>query len=159
MIRYAILIISIAPLLYGCVTPQQKDYYSESQGLRNKIFVLESQNKEKNTQIESLQAALDQEAKENAALTEKIDALTGNKKTASSSATIIQVQTALKNAGYDPGPIDGKTGSRTRKAMRYFQQSEGLPITGVCDKDTWDKLKAYLENKNAQEENTQEEKE
>ena len=35
--------------------------------------------------------------------------------------TITKVQKALKEKGFDPGPIDGLMGSRTSKALRDFQ--------------------------------------
>ena len=43
---------------------------------------------------------------------------------------IANVQRALRRLGYDPGPIDGILGSRTRMAIRSFQVDHGLPITG-----------------------------
>jgi hypothetical protein len=50
-----------------------------------------------------------------------------------------QVKTAqqkLKDAGYDPGPIDGIVGPKTRAAIRGFQQAKGLPVTGKLDQKT-----------------------
>jgi peptidoglycan hydrolase-like protein with peptidoglycan-binding domain len=46
-----------------------------------------------------------------------------------SPAEIRAVQLALKERGYDPGPVDGDFGRRTAKAMRSFEQASGL--TGV----------------------------
>ncbi len=43
-------------------------------------------------------------------------------------------------------PDDGIYGSRTAAAVREFQQEEGLPVTGVVDRATWDALYlAYLQ--------------
>ena len=39
-------------------------------------------------------------------------------------------------------PLDGLYGSRTAAAVREFQQEEGLPVTGVVDRATWDALYA-----------------
>ena len=36
----------------------------------------------------------------------------------------------LKDAGYDPGPVDGKPGRKTEKAVRAFQESAGLKVDG-----------------------------
>lgn len=55
-----------------------------------------------------------------------------------------QVQLALKNAGFDPGPIDGKIGEKTRRAIRRFQKSKGLKVDGVVGKRTWEELNKYL---------------
>ena len=55
------------------------------------------------------------------------------------------VQTALRRAGYEPGPVDGKAGAMTRRAIREFQKDSNLPETGVADPATWDLLRRYLE--------------
>ena len=51
-----------------------------------------------------------------------------------------EVQEALKAKGNDPGPIDGKMGSKTRAALKAFQESNGLKGTGELDSQTADKL-------------------
>jgi peptidoglycan hydrolase-like protein with peptidoglycan-binding domain len=43
-----------------------------------------------------------------------------------SSGLITKVQMSLQRAGYNPGPIDGILGSRTRAAMKAYQQNKGL---------------------------------
>ena len=35
--------------------------------------------------------------------------------------------------GYDPGPVDGKVGPDTRKAIRAFQKSAGKPADGYAN--------------------------
>jgi peptidoglycan hydrolase-like protein with peptidoglycan-binding domain len=47
-----------------------------------------------------------------------------------------QAQERLKAAGFDPGYIDGVVGPRTRDALRRYQASKGLPITGQLDEAT-----------------------
>lgn len=54
------------------------------------------------------------------------------------------IQTALKNAGYYQGNVDGKIGQQTRQAIKAFQQDNGLSADGVVGRGTWTKLKAYL---------------
>lgn len=41
-----------------------------------------------------------------------------------------KVQEALAARGYDPGPIDGRDGPKTRKAVTAFQQDSGLDPDG-----------------------------
>ncbi|THB70466.1 MAG: TIGR02594 family protein [Gammaproteobacteria bacterium] len=42
-----------------------------------------------------------------------------------------QIQQALKDAGFDPGPIDGVRGRRTIKAIKDFQAANGLAVDGL----------------------------
>jgi peptidoglycan hydrolase-like protein with peptidoglycan-binding domain len=53
---------------------------------------------------------------------------------------IKKVQKTLRDKGYDPGPIDGVMGSRTRKAISQYQKSENLPVTGHLDTQTAGRL-------------------
>lgn len=55
-----------------------------------------------------------------------------------------QIQTALKNAGFEPGPIDGKLGPRTKRAIKEFQKSKELTPDGVVGYKTWGELRKYL---------------
>jgi lipoprotein-anchoring transpeptidase ErfK/SrfK len=45
-------------------------------------------------------------------------------------------QAALDRAGFSPGLIDGKTGPKTRFAVREFQGARKLPLTGEFDQPT-----------------------
>jgi len=51
-------------------------------------------------------------------------------------ATVRNVQQALNDKGYDPGPIDGQWGPNTEDAVRRFQQASGLPQTGELEGST-----------------------
>lgn len=54
--------------------------------------------------------------------------------------TIQDVQAALKNKGFDPGPLDGVMGTKTRTAIREFQESNSLQPTGMLDEKTQEAL-------------------
>jgi peptidoglycan hydrolase-like protein with peptidoglycan-binding domain len=43
------------------------------------------------------------------------------------------VQSALSKRGYYRGPIDGRIGASSRRAIRAFQSDQGLPVTGLID--------------------------
>jgi hypothetical protein len=49
---------------------------------------------------------------------------------------IAQAQERLKAVGFNPGFIDGVLGPRTKNALRRYQASRGMPITGVLDETT-----------------------
>ena len=51
-------------------------------------------------------------------------------------ALVRSVQQALKQKGYDAGSIDGHVGPSTEKALRDFQQAQGLPQSGSLDAQT-----------------------
>ncbi|MDP6513629.1 MAG: N-acetylmuramoyl-L-alanine amidase [SAR202 cluster bacterium] len=51
------------------------------------------------------------------------------------------VQARLRDKGYDPGPVDGVFGAKTRLAVKDFQTNLGiLRKTGAVDRSTWDAL-------------------
>jgi len=41
-----------------------------------------------------------------------------------------ELQQRLNAAGFNAGPVDGKVGPGTRRAIRAFQRSQGLPQDG-----------------------------
>ena len=51
-----------------------------------------------------------------------------------------QVQTSLKEHGFDPGPIDGVMGPKTVLALRNFQSGQGLTSSGMIDEPTMNAL-------------------
>ncbi len=57
----------------------------------------------------------------------------------------VNIQKALKKAGYYQGAIDGKVGPGTRDAIRAFQKDNGMTADGICGRQTWSKLKNYLD--------------
>jgi len=51
-------------------------------------------------------------------------------------AQLDTIQAVLKNAGFDPGPIDGVWGPQTQAALRQYQAAQGLSVTGQLDNAT-----------------------
>ncbi len=58
--------------------------------------------------------------------------------------TTQEIQTALKNAGYYSGAIDGKAGPMTKKAIEEFQKANGLKADGKVGTKTWAVLSSHL---------------
>jgi putative peptidoglycan binding protein len=57
-----------------------------------------------------------------------------------SSDQIKRIQEALKAKGMNPGAISGIMDPTTQQALRDFQKANNLPVTGVLDPNTADKL-------------------
>lgn len=56
----------------------------------------------------------------------------------------VDIQTALKNAGFYTGEVDGKIGPKTKKAIEAFQKANNLKADGKIGTKTWDILKTHL---------------
>lgn len=50
------------------------------------------------------------------------------------------LQQALKDKGFDPGPIDGIIGAGTKRALRAWQRSQSLPADGYASAETLRRL-------------------
>ncbi|MDB6053398.1 MAG: ErfK/YbiS/YcfS/YnhG family protein, partial [Verrucomicrobiales bacterium] len=50
--------------------------------------------------------------------------------------TVLEAQIALARRGISPGSLDGALGSQTRSALRAYQASMNLPVTGSLDSAT-----------------------
>ncbi|MBN1913064.1 MAG: peptidoglycan-binding protein [Candidatus Omnitrophica bacterium] len=120
----------------GCASVCTKD--RKLQELKNQISVLEKEIEMKDRQIDVLKSSQDVHLggpESDVAFEVK------------SRPSAKQIQAALKNAGFNPGKIDGRIGRQTRKAIKMFQKNNGLSVDGKVGKKTWDILKGYLYNK------------
>lgn len=128
----------------GCATCKNKDL--EIQGLKNEISVLASQSQNKEEEINNLKQALIKSEQEKEALSQRItDKESGCE--VKSRPNIKQIQIALKNAGYNPGAVDGRMGRQTKDAIKLFQKNNDLRADGRVGKKTWKLLCPYLYKK------------
>ena len=115
-------------ILSGCATSGNVGAPDpEIARLQNKVDVLESE--------------LRQEQGNNLILKEKISELD---KKPFKLPTGKDIQTALKNAGFYKGDIDGQIGSKTKQAIKKFQGANGLNPDGAVGSRTWEKLEKHL---------------
>lgn len=64
------------------------------------------------------------------------------RRVAGNTVTRLLVETRLATLGLDPGPIDGTFTRESRRAIRRFQNSRGLPVTGHVTQQTMVRLMA-----------------
>ena len=138
----------LAVCLVGCAsmgTVKQKN--NEIQGLKSQVSVLETQVQSKDQEINGLKDALNAKSVEQTK-TETTTTVTERTSTkVKSHPSAKDVQTALANAGYDPGKIDGHMGKQTREALKAFQKANNLTVNGKANKKTWALLGTYLNQK------------
>ncbi|MGD9538137.1 MAG: peptidoglycan-binding protein [Alphaproteobacteria bacterium] len=72
-------------------------------------------------------------------------AASGGKPPAKPSKNYVKLaQQALRELGYDPGPLDGIEGERTRAALAAFQEDTGLEATGELTMELVHRLTRYV---------------
>ena len=57
---------------------------------------------------------------------------------------VMEIQALLKKIGYSPGPIDGIFGIQTKKAVKEFQQDNGLTADGIIGPKTYALLESLF---------------
>lgn len=122
--------------LAGCATTR-KGQDIQTQQLQNRINYLETELERKNQEISNLETELERVSLRKDKKTETRDSSTLR-------LSIRQIQTALKNAGFYKGSIDGKIGSQTKEAIKAFQKANNLKPDGIVGKRTAERLSSYL---------------
>ena len=54
----------------------------------------------------------------------------------------LALQVALDRVRFSPGPIDGRLGGNTKRAIKAFQRAHGMKETGNPDRAVWERLGA-----------------
>ncbi len=108
-------------------------------------------------QVSQMDAALKAQQEQNQQLQAQLESAHGRRSSSTSFAgamyrtpsgfeiAAVDIQKALKGAGYYSGGIDGKIGPDSREALRNFQKDNSLTADGVCGRQTWIKLKTHLD--------------
>lgn len=152
MVIKVFLTFAMLVLLTGCASTGQK---SQGTQLQMRVSELEDQLADKDEQIKDLNYQikdLSYDADKDSSRSRKIEIESfGSGSSSEGKGEIIrvpvaadQVQLALKNAGYYQGPVDGKVGARTKKAISAFQKDNNLKADGLIGRKTWSALKTHL---------------
>ena len=155
--RTLLFLAGLTVVLTGCVS--QSRYDTDVQGLRGHTAVLTEQITQLDSALRQAGAELNAERARSSELRgelesqrKKIETLEQEKAGPQLYRTpggfelpAKDIQTALKNAGYYKGAVDEKLGPDSREAIRDFQRDNGLTVDGICGRETWEKLKPYLD--------------
>jgi len=132
--------ILLITFLSGCATTAKKQDV-QIQSLKHHTALLETELDRKDEEIRRLEDELTRREAQ-----PRVEKKESKEKSQSGGfpPSIKQIQTALKNAGFYRGSIDGKMGSKTKAAIISFQKVNELKADGVVGKKTWLKLSRYV---------------
>ena len=130
----------IVLIVSGCATTRPRP--AQTQDANAQVSVLQNQLQAKDQEIQDLHSQLDS----------RREALSNNFAAGGSSdkhhllhvsgVAPIDLQRALLRAGFDPGPVDGRLGKKTRSAVKAFQKKHHLTADGVVGDKTWAALQS-----------------
>jgi len=144
MMQRMIVLFVLTILISGCTTTSHRNdsLDTQIQDFQTEIAALKNELQQKNEQISSLENQIQNLPAQEITDSEETSA---EKSSAAVSLSPKKIQTALKNAGFYNGKVDGKIGRQTKKAIKNFQREKGLTADGVAGKATCQKLKKYLD--------------
>ena len=144
--HFKISVFFLVSLLFvvGCATTRARRPEAATTDLQNQVTQLQSEIQAKDQQIQELQYQLQgsQSALQNTSASS-----TGTKASKSSlvrvpGISVEDVQRALARAGFDPGPVDGRMGTKTKSALKDFQRKNNLKADGIVGERTWSYLRS-----------------
>ncbi len=133
--------VTVFILTSGCSTTRSSRA-AVAQNPQQKIAELEGQLQAKDQEIRDLQDQIDSRSQ---ALPESNFSSTDSADPKNilrvAGVSEIALQKALSRAGFDPGPLDGRLGKKTRSAIKAFQRRRNLTADGVVGEKTWAALR------------------
>ena len=149
------LLFIISGLIFtGCQTTQ--GYRPQTDELNNRIHLLENTVDKKDREITHLYDKINNLSNQIEEKSNELAELTKPKKLSAKvletkddlgiirvNASPADIQTALKNAEYYEGTIDGKIGPNTINSISKFQKDHGLVSDSIVGRQTWELLKVF----------------
>ena len=127
----------------GCATARAKK--PPVQDAQSQITAMQSELQAKDQQIQDLQNQLDsyQRSIGSSSNYSSYSSSSGGSSSVikARGVSVSDLQSALLRAGFDPGPVDGKLGKKTKAAIKAFQRRNNLRADGVVGEKTWSLLK------------------
>ncbi len=123
----------------GCATtrarkPDAKDAAAQVETLQSELAAKDQQIQDLQYQLDSYQQSIPSSGNYSSGSSSKSAVI----KVAG--VTVKDVQKALSRAGFDPGPIDGRVGRKTKAAIKDFQRRNNLKADGIVGERTWARL-------------------
>lgn len=116
----------------GCATLSDSSSRTEIYRLKDRVSILEeelSQKQRENIELRQAVAELERLVEERTILR---------------MPKTEEIQQALQKAGFYEGEVDGQLGPKTKRAIREFQEANGLNPDGVVGSRTWEILRKHL---------------
>lgn len=129
----------LALSLPGCATHKKISKTDQIKALETEVSELQGELDRKDMEVESLEkkAASKSDRKVKSSRPSKSHSAIGK-------LSHTEIQTALKNAGFYDGAIDGKIGKMTKKGIKEFQAANALTADGIVGKKTSAALRQHL---------------
>ena len=148
MIRIAVLLAFVVLFYSGCGKRVVKEEMSlENEGISSSTASTTEETAAPSSAMEATSTqtpAVTESSTQEAVTMAPVDAVIPEAKTITDKPTPKNIQTALKNAGFYEGKIDGTLGPKTKKAIENFQIQNNLKADGKVGPKTWSKLQAFL---------------
>lgn len=139
VLKFFVPVLAGAVLVSGCATTRprktaQADLPTQVQSLQAEVHAKDQQIQDLQYQLDSQQQSLSGGSSSSSS---------GGRSTLirASGVSVTDVQKALSRAGFDPGPVDGRMGKKTKSAIKQFQKRNNLKADGVVGDKTWSLLR------------------
>jgi len=143
---YLVIVLLALCLISGCGTVPKK-FQSEVSDIKTRVDTLEMRVEGVETKTADVERMSSEQARAIEDMKSRPVSGTNvtikNRSASKSQASVRDIQTCLKNAGFYSGKIDGVKGRQTRKAIRDFQEANSLKVDGVVGPKTWNVLSGY----------------